>query len=564
MGQGSTIQVGDTTINFGNVGVDYLGAQQVTLKNMKFQDTTVGVRTAGGFAINIFAATFDTVGFPVVFQQGGEPFVSIVDATTINSGTFLTSNNPFPNFMLENINIDRAEHDVVIVDGQTKMTARTHVGTYVYGNTFGKDPIYQSDGPIRDIPRPSQIAPDGNYPVATANQYPDATVEDVINLKSPSQNGGFTIRGDGFTDDGPALQSALDNAASAGKIAFLPHGVYRTQQTITIPPGTELVGNGWSTISGFGSAFSNEDQPTPVVKVGEPGQTGTAHIQDVRFTVGQQLPGAIILQINLAGENPGDVSIHNSIITVGGTRDTQINCFDSATCPGAYIGMHLSDTSSAYIDNVWVWVADHASDSSSGGTDISAKGGVLIEANKGTWITGLGSEHFWLYNVAWNNASNVFMSFLQSESNYRQGDSGEGPPSPWDVTESDPSFSWCPGPGGCAMTAAQYFNGGSNIFAYGAGSWNILGGTQEFMNVMAVEPTNSHFYGLCSGGTNPVKNVMRLPDGEAFGDGSAGYGGSWGNLVAEYTTSDVRVAADVPFGSSNGEQIVIRGRKVDL
>jgi len=29
------------------------------------------------------------------------------------------------------------------------------------------------------------------------------------------------------------------------------------------------------------------------------------------------------------------------------------------------------------------------------------------------------------------------------------------------------------------------------------------------MNVMAVEPTNSHFYGLCSGGTNLLVVLSR-------------------------------------------------------
>ncbi len=83
---------------------------------------------------------------------------------------------------------------------------------------------------------------------------------------------------------------------------------------------------------------------------------------------------------------------------------------------------------------------------------------------------------------------------------------------------------------------------------------------------MAVEPTNSHFYGLCSGGTNPVQDVMRLPDGSTFGDGSQGYGGSWGNLVAEYTTSDVRDAArwSLRANDRGSEQVEITGSKTDL
>lgn len=172
------------------------------------------------------------------------------------------------------------------------------MGTYVYGNTYGASPVYQTNPSNQALSRDSTIAPGNKYPVISAPQYASATVNDVINLKDSSKNGGNTLQGDGSTNDGPALQAALNTAASQGKIAYLPYGIYRTLSTITIPSGTKLVGNGWSTISGYGSAFSDESNPTPIVKVGNSGDVGTADIQDMRFTVGQALPGAIILQVS--------------------------------------------------------------------------------------------------------------------------------------------------------------------------------------------------------------------------------------------------------------------------
>jgi hypothetical protein len=279
------------------------------------------------------------------------------------------------------------------------------------------------------------------------------------------------------------------------------------------------------------------------VQIGNPGDVGTAHIQDIRFTIGQRLPGAILLQVHLAGSSPGAVSISNSLLTIGGLPDTEISCSsNSAPCRAAYLGLHLASTSSAYIDNFWAWVADHASDGSSGGVHMAAKGGVLIEATKGTWLAGLGAEHFWLYQVAFNSARNVFVSLLQSESNYQQGNGADtqlpGPYTSASLTSSDPDFSWCSadGKGGsCYKSVAQWFskNQSGGIREYAAGSWNFeqFGGDQDYMNVMASVPSDSDFYGLTAHDTT---KVMRLPDGSSFGD-SQHYGGSWGNLVADYS-----------------------------
>lgn len=279
---------------------------------MKFKYCTTGIQVDGGFTFNIFAPTFDTCGNSVVFNSGA-PWVSVVDAKSINSGTFFTSNVGSPNFMLENIQKDTTNSNMVVVNGEgqllsswveliyvagnTKLGGIKSVGTYVYGNTYGANPVYQSSPANQALSRNKALAPNTAYPVVSAPQYASATVNDVINLKDSSKNGGHTLQGDGSTNDGPSLTAALSYAASQGKIAYLPYGIYRTLSTVTIPKGTRLVGNGWSTISGYGSAFNDESNPTPIVKVGNAGDVGTCDIQDMRFTVGQALPGAIVLEV---------------------------------------------------------------------------------------------------------------------------------------------------------------------------------------------------------------------------------------------------------------------------
>ncbi|KAK4496150.1 hypothetical protein PRZ48_012129 [Zasmidium cellare] len=537
MGQGSAVSVGDVKFYQGSIGMHYAGLQQATLKKMEFHGCTTGIRIDNGFTVNVHAPTFDTVGFPIVLNAGG-PWVSVVDAVSTNSGTFFTSNVGYPNFMLENIAQTSGNSPVVVVGGQTKVNYQASLGTYVYGNTYGANPIYQTSPQIRSIPRPPSLAPGGKYPALTPPQYPKAVAGDVINMKNPNRNGGFHLKGDGSTDETAALQGALNHAASQGKIAYLPYGIYRVYKTITIPVGTQLVGNAWSTISGYGSAFKDESRPTPIVRIGAPGAVGKAVIQDMRFTIGEALPGAIILQVNMAGHQPGDVAIYNSLVTVGGTRDTKLSCSSEANCKAAYLGLHLSTTSSAYLDNFWAWLADHPTDSSNLQTRTAGKGGIFIEATKGTWLAGVASEHWWLYQFSFSKARNLFMSLIQSETNYNQGtNAAVAPPAPFAARPKDPAFAWCQNgsDADCPMGPAQFYDGGDSIFGYAAASWNFFGGQEANMNVIRKSPTNLHLYGLCD---HDAEYIVRLPDEKRFGnDGNDGFGGSWGAVVAEYSTA---------------------------
>ncbi|KHN97236.1 endoglucanase [Metarhizium album ARSEF 1941] len=544
MGGGSTISVSGVQFNFGNVGLHWrvsTGHQQGQIKGMTFNKCTTGILIDSGFTISIFAPVCNTVGNCIVVNSGNA-WVAVVDGQSINSGDFFTSRVDFPNFMLENISKDTTNSNMVTVGGSVKVGGVTSLGTYIYGNTRGANPIYQSDPTPKPVSRPAALAPGGRYPVINAPQYAERTASDVVNLKDMKQNGGFNLHGDGSADDTAALQGALNTAASQGKIAYLPFGIYRVTSTVTVPPGTELYGEAWSTISASGSAFSSESSPRPVVQVGSsPGQRGTARIQDVRFTVNEALPGAILLRINMAGDRPGDVAVLNSLNTIGGTCDTSVSCSSEANCRAAYLGLHLAAGSSAYVDNFWSWVADHASDDSNKGIRTAVKGGVLIEATAGTWITGLGSEHNWLYQLSLHNAANVFVSLFQSETNYNQGSHGAPLPGrPFNATASDPDFSWCGGGDDvCRMGLAQYYVGrNSGIYHYAAGSWNfrsLTGVDQGLMNYIQNTVSNGNLHGYTSGPN--TAEAMRLPSGDEFGNGGKdGYGGSWGTLIADVSS----------------------------
>ncbi|XEV04635.1 hypothetical protein FSHL1_009922 [Fusarium sambucinum] len=352
LGRGSTLGLADISVENGMNGIWHDGHQQAFYKSVKFIRNTIGLRIDGGNTITVLNPTFDTVG-TAVRHISGAPFVGIIDAKSINSGITFDSSN-YPSVLIENLSKD-TDSDVVRLPSGVALGKASHVDTFTYGNTVGRDPVY--GGETSNTPRPAAIAPGGRIPAVAAPTYRDHPIGDFMNIKDPKQNGGQVIKGDGKGNEVEALTAALKYAVQNNKIAYFPFGDYRIESTLTIPIGSRIIGEAWSTISAAGDFFKKVSDPKPVVQIGSPGDVGTIKVQDMRFTVVDVLPGAIILEINAAGSKPGDVAIWNSVITVGGTlgaKDLTDNCRDASNpCQGAYIGMHFTKDSSAYVENVW-------------------------------------------------------------------------------------------------------------------------------------------------------------------------------------------------------------------
>lgn len=96
---------------------------------------------------------------------------------------------------------------------------------------------------------------------------------------------------------------------------------------------------------------------------------------------------------------------------------------------------------------MWLWTADHMIDDpllddANNNMDmlgIFTERGILIESQKSTWLYGTSSEHSTLYQYNFYNASNIFTTFLQTETPYYQPN--PLPPLPFKITslnETDP------------------------------------------------------------------------------------------------------------------------------
>jgi len=117
--------------------------------------------------------------------------------------------------------------------------------------------------------------------------------------------------GDGVADDTECIQNIINNA-TPDQVIYFDHGAYVIRDTIKIPPNRRITGEIWPLImvDGTAPAFSDMQNPQPAWQVGQPGDVGKIEMSDLIFETLGPAPGAIIMQWNIEGENPGDAGMH--------------------------------------------------------------------------------------------------------------------------------------------------------------------------------------------------------------------------------------------------------------
>ncbi|KAM5347264.1 hypothetical protein ACJ41O_010269 [Fusarium nematophilum] len=252
---------------------------------------------------------------------------------------------------------------------------------------------------------------------------------ELVDVKS------WGAKGDGKSDDTAALNYAFEAAANMSAVVYVPYGVYVIKDTVTIPVGSRVIGQTWPQLMGTGAKFEDINKPRPVVRVGVPGNEGVAEIQSLMFTVRGPTAGAILLEWNVHESFQGSAGLWDSHFRVGGAEGSNLQAKDcpslpdspNSGCIAASLMLHVTPKASAYLENVWVWAADHdIDDSKQANIDVYAARGVLIESNGPTWLWGTSVEHCLLYQYQLSGAENVMMGLVQAESPYFQ----PYPPSP--------------------------------------------------------------------------------------------------------------------------------------
>lgn len=246
------------------------------------------------------------------------------------------------------------------------------------------------------------------------------------------------------------------------------------------------------------------------------------------------------MEVNIAGNSQGDVGFWNTHFRIGGAAGSLVEtkCQGSpADCRAAWGLLRLTSTSSAYVENMWGWTADHDLDGSRAQT-IATGRGLLVEANKATWLVGTGFEHNTLYQYNFQRARNVFSALQQSESPYWQGPGNLLAPAPWDqsLIASDPDYSECAANDAtCRMALFELIRSSSNLFLYGGCNWVFFNNKQSCQGdcqqnaIRIVDSSSLYLYG-----TNTKSTTNMVLDGNTPIAKQSDNAGGWGGVIAAY------------------------------
>ncbi|KIK63593.1 glycoside hydrolase family 55 protein [Collybiopsis luxurians FD-317 M1] len=484
MENGSGGFMGDLGGKFGM----WVGNQQFTVRNVTVNNANTAIFgiwnwgwTFQGVTINNCQVGFDltTGGLTQADQTVGSE--AIIDATVSNTPIFVRSSQASNgrlagSLVINNAHLTNVPVAVGVVGGATVLTGgTTTIASWGQGNVFtgtnGAGTFKQ--GTIAAPNKPSSLLDSsGRIFGKTHPQYAAYAVSQFVSVKD---NG---AKGDGHTDDTAAL-NAIFAKFSGCKIIFFDAGTYIVTSTLTIPAGTQMVGEAWSVIAGSGSAFQNINNPVPVVQVGAANSQGVVEITDIIFTTVGPTPGAVVVEWNVkqpSGQN-GGAGMWDSHIRLGGAAGTNLEraqCPSSGSggtsaCMAASLALHLTAGSTAYLE-VCTWVRSNYHDLDGDGTsqlEIFSGRGILSQSAGPVWMIGT-AEHHALYQYSLVNAQNHYMGLIQTETPYYQPNPAAPSPFPVLSALNDPtvfagSSAW-----------ALHVTTSSNIIIFGAGLYSFF------------------------------------------------------------------------------------------
>ncbi|KAG7286304.1 hypothetical protein NEMBOFW57_008612 [Staphylotrichum longicolle] len=503
MENGSGGFLADLTFVGGNFGA-YMGNQQFTTSHLVFVNCNTAVQIHWDWAWTMHDYIIESCanGVVVVGGAGGGPdkpdgqgvgSLILVDSIIANTPngiitTLLSENST--SFLLQNVGFFNVQNSIrdsasnrVLLAGGNQVTLQSWGFGQVNNVTGTGSSQFVNGANIAAMPRPTALLgsqydnmPSPNIFTRRRPRYSDVPQSNILNVKA------LGAKGDGATDDTAALNAILAGACNTSSIVYFPYGVYIVTDTLRVPIGSRIIGQAWSQIMGKGAKFQNEQAPRPVVQVALPGEVGIIEIQDMLFTVQGGTAGAVVVEWNAREQSPGSVGLWDTHIRVGGAKGSNLQYEQcpklsgqvKAGCKAASLLMHLKPGSTAYMENAWLWVADHDLEKiTKDQIDVYAGRGLLIESDR-AWLWGTASEHAVLYQYQFSQASNIFMSMIQTESPYFQPTPRAPLPFTTGLFPNDPTFS------NCAATDAKCFASwavrivdSSAIYMLGAGlySW---------------------------------------------------------------------------------------------
>ncbi|KAL8912712.1 MAG: hypothetical protein Q9171_002345 [Xanthocarpia ochracea] len=497
--EGSGGFMSDLTFN-GGQNAAFFGNQQFTVRNFTISNAINAINMAWDWGWTFKSMTINncSVGLnisninPSSQTVGSATFIdSNINNTPIGVLTSRTQNATYTNssLVLENVKLTNVRTAVQGV-GNTTLLFGTGAGrsrsveAWAQGNTYTPNGPSSVSGTIPAFSRPQILLDGDKYHERSKPQYADLPPDQFLSARSAG------AIGDGIVDDHQVLQEIFIRAASIGRIVFIDAGVYKITRTLYVPKESRIVGEAYPVVMSSGSFFANMDSPQPVVQVGERREEGCVEWSDTIVSTQGAQPGAVAIQWNLvsSGKPSGMWDVH---VRIGGFAGSRLQLADCPTTPdvatppapvkksciGAHTSMHVATgVRGLYLENVWLWTADHdLDDANSTQTTIYAGRGLNMQADSEIWLYGTSVEHHSLYQYQLSNTRAVFMGQIQTETAYYQPNPDASLPFPADTELDDPqlSSSCKNGTGQCSGWGLRIVNS-QDVGVYGAGLYSFF------------------------------------------------------------------------------------------
>ncbi|KAL8758655.1 MAG: hypothetical protein Q9199_001333 [Rusavskia elegans] len=414
----------DLTFN-GGQNAAFFGNQQFTVRNFTINNANNAINMAWDWGWTFKSMTINncSVGLNITnispSQQtvGSATFIdSNINDTPIGVLTSHALDTTFTNssLVLENVKLSNVRTAVQGVGNTTLLVGTGTSGTksiegWAQGHSYTPDGPSSISGSIPAFPRLQALLDGDKYYERSKPQYADQSAEQFTSVRSAG------AKGDGVTDDYQVLQDLIIRAADTGRIVFIDAGVYKITKTLYIPKKSKIVGEAYP--------------------VGQRGEVGCVEWSDTIVATQGAQPGAIAIQWNLvSSEKPSGMwDVH---VRIGGFAGSQMQLADcpatpdvatptgpiNKSCVGAHTSMHVTTgVRGLYLENVWLWTADHdLDDATFTNITVYAGRGLNMQAERNVWLVGTSIEHHSLYQYQLANTRAVFMGQVQSETAYYQ------------------------------------------------------------------------------------------------------------------------------------------------
>ncbi|KAK3722123.1 hypothetical protein LTR37_002556 [Vermiconidia calcicola] len=456
----------DLVFNGGLYGATF-GNQQFTMRNMTFNNAVTAINQIWDWGWTYYGITINncTIGLNM---SAGEPdalsvgSMTFFDSTISNTDTFIKagftpSSLPLAanSIVLENIHLNNVRiaiengNNATVLEGTP---SNSYIAAWAMGHSYTPNGPNNFSGTIAPAPRSAGLIDvSGNYYQRSKPQYEQYTASAFISARDQGATG------NGRTDDTSALQEAIYAALAQQKILFVDHGDYLVSSTIYIPPGSRMVGESYSVILSYGSFFNNINTPKPVVQIGKPGDLGVIEWSDMIVSTQGQQRGAILFEYNINSPTTTPTGVWDVHARIGGFAGSELLLAQCPTTPNttvtasnldneciaAFLTVHITPSAAGiYLENDWVWVADHdVEDEELTQITVYAGRGLLDESTTGpVWLVGTSVEHHVKYEYQFANTRNVFAGQIQTETAYYQPNPPAPIPFPYVASYYDPQF----------------------------------------------------------------------------------------------------------------------------